>query len=279
MFQSRWLSGGSTYRRSTRSRPRIWAHIKAHKTGRSNEAFQGDCRRSKPKSVTWVLLPCMPIDAQGSLAEKSVVLFKALLLLSQTMNSAVAFGTGLNEVCSHSCSLLQLWLQTDPTMRIFHSGERLSIRALHSPPGLCQWASLYLHPEHGHSFCLFFFPENTDISHSEWEGQMTSHVIWELERIKIPCHTSQYLQDWLARQDSVTPGPQGVPDYSRLGTTYFSLDYYRQEYRYGEEQSLNSECEINLASDSSLHPNILHLPFHHHQEREEEAGAQGRKYY
>lgn len=155
----------------------------------------------------------------------------------------------------------------------------VSIRALHSPPGLCQWASLYLHPERGHSFCLFFFPESTDISHSEWEGQKTIHLIWELERIKIPCHTSQYLQDWLARQDSVTPGPQGVPDYSRLGTTYFSLDYYRQEYRYGEEQSLNSECEINLASDSSFHPSILHLPFHHHQEREEEAEAQRRKHY
>lgn len=108
---------------------------------------------------------------------------------------------------------------------------------------------------------------------------MTIHVIWELERIKIPCHTSQYLQDWLARPDSVTPGPQDVPDHSRLGTTYFSLDDYRQEYRYGEEQSLNnSECEINLARDSNLYPGILHLPFPHHQEREEEAGAQGSKH-
>lgn len=147
-------------------------------------------------------------------------------------------------------------------MRIFHASEHLSIRALHSPPGLCQWASLYFHLEHGHSFYLFFFPESTDISHSEWEGQITIHIIWELERIKIPCHTSQDLQDWLARPDSVTPGPQGIPDHSRLGTTYFSLDYYRQEYRYGEEQSLNnSDCEINRARDSNLYPSILRLPF------------------
>lgn len=143
-----------------------------------------------------------------------------------------------------------------------HQWMSVPIRVLHSPPDLCQWASLYFRPECGHSFNLFFCPESTDTTHSEWEGQMTIHIIWELERIQVPCHTFQYLQDWLLRLDTAMPGPQGVPDHSRLGTTYFTLDYYRKEYRYGWEQSPNNaDCEIHLARDCNPSPSILHLPF------------------
>lgn len=105
---------------------------------------------------------------------------------------------------------------------------------------------------------------------------MIIHIIWELERIQILCLTSQYLQDWLGRLDSVMQGPQDVPDHSKLGTIYiFPYTTTDKNIDMVGNKVLTTQIVKSTCPETGIPPLaycIFH--FHHHQEREEQAGAQ-----